>query len=134
MPKGALKVVSGLSVVVRALSTGGFTTGNRQTANSDVIHDHIRLCHYQIRAIAHIGVRIGARYVQHLGLTEGGETVGCPSGSRQLTPSGRSTEMISNCRSDANRQVLVERICEQSVWPSSTVVYALPSIVKAIAR
>ncbi len=72
----------------------------------------------EIRAIAHIGVRIGARHVKHAGTTERRETVGCSPGSRQLSPCGRSTEMISNGRSNANRNVLVKCV-GQNLLPTA---------------
>ena len=99
-------------MVVRALPTGSVTSGNPQPSESDVVHDHIRLRQHQIVAITCIGVRIGARHMEHAGTTEGGETVGGSSCSSQLSPGGRSAEMISDGRSDANRKVLIKCVGE----------------------
>jgi hypothetical protein len=54
----------------------------------------------------------GARHVEHAGTTEGGETVGSASCSSQLSPGGRSTEMISDGSPDANRKVVVKGVGE----------------------
>jgi hypothetical protein len=59
-----------------------------------------------------IGVRIGARHMEHAGMTEGGETMGGSSCGSQLSPGGCSTEMISDGRSNANRKVLVKGVGE----------------------
>ncbi len=99
-------------MVVGALPTGSVTSCNRQPSESDVVHDHIRLRQHQIVAVACIGVRIGARHVEHAGTTEGGETVGGSSCGGQLSPGGGSTEMISDGCSDANRKVLVKGVGE----------------------
>jgi hypothetical protein len=64
-------------------------------------------------AVACIGVLIGSRQVEHTGPTEGGETVGRSSCGSQLSPGGRSTEMISDRRPDANGKILVECVGEQ---------------------
>jgi hypothetical protein len=50
--------------------------------------------------------------VQHAGTTEGGETVGGSANGSQLSPSGRSAEMISNGRSDTDRMVLIKGVRE----------------------
>jgi len=94
--EGASKVANGLGVVVRVLPTGAITACHRQPSESDVVHDHIRLRQHNIVAIARIAVRTW--YVKHTGTTQGGETVGGSSGSRQLSPGGGSTEMISDGR------------------------------------
>jgi hypothetical protein len=57
--------------------------------------------------IARIVIAVGARHMEHAATTEGGETVGGSSGSSQLSSGGRSTEMISDRRTDTNRKVLV---------------------------
>ena len=110
IPKGASKVASGLGVVVGTLSTGSVTPRHGQSSESDVVHDHIRLRQHKIATIACIVVRIGARHVKHLGTTEGCETVGGSSSSRELGPGGRSTKMINDSCSYANREVLVKRV------------------------
>jgi hypothetical protein len=50
--------------------------------------------------------------MEHAGTTKGGETVGRSSGSGQLCTGGRSAEMISDGGTNADRQVLVERVGE----------------------
>ena len=50
--------------------------------------------------------------MEHAGTTEGGETVGGSSCGSQLSPGGRSAEMISDGCSDANRKVLVKGVGE----------------------
>jgi hypothetical protein len=47
---------------------------------------------------------IGARHMEHAGTTEGGETVGRSLCGSQLSPGGRSTEMIGDRRPDTNRR------------------------------
>ena len=70
------------------LPTGGVTAGDRQSPESDVVHDHIRLRQHQIAPVAYIGVHIRGRHVEHAGTTQRGETMGrSPCGS-QLTPRG----------------------------------------------
>jgi hypothetical protein len=44
--------------------------------------------------------------------TEGGETVGCPSSTSQLSPGRGSAEMISDGCSDANGRALIEGVGE----------------------
>ncbi len=95
-----------------ALPTCSVSAGNRQPPESNVVHDHIRLRQHQIVAVACVGVLIGARHVQHRGRTKGGEIVGCSSGSSELSSGGCSAEMVSDRRSDANRQVLVKCVGE----------------------
>ena len=112
IPERASQVPSGLGVVVRALPTGSVTSCNRQPSEPDVVHDHIRLRQHQIVAVACIVVAIGARHMEHAGTTEGGETVGGSSCGSQLSPGGRSAEMISDGRPDANRKVLVKCVGE----------------------
>ena len=99
-------------MVVGALPTGSVISCNRQTSEPDIVHDHVGLRQHQIVAVACIVFGIGARHMEHAGPTEGGETVGCSSCGSQLSPGGRSAEMISNRRSDANRKVLVTCIGE----------------------
>jgi hypothetical protein len=93
-------------------ATCSVTSCNREPSESDVVHDHIRLRQHQIASVARIVVAFGARHVQHLGTTEGGETMGGSSCRVELSPSRRSSEMISDGRSDTNREVLMERVSE----------------------
>jgi hypothetical protein len=99
-------------VVVRALPTGSITPGNRKPSESDVVHDHIRLSQHEIAAIPSIGIRIGTSHVKHAGTTEGRETVSGSSGSSQLSPGRRSTEMINDGCSDTYCKVLVKGVGE----------------------
>jgi hypothetical protein len=78
-------------VVVRALPASSVASRNRQSSKPDIVHDHIWLRQHQIAAIARIGVAIGARHIEHVGATEGGETVGRSSCRSQLGLGGRST-------------------------------------------
>ena len=112
IPERASQVSSGLGVVVRALATGRVTSCNPESSESDVVHDHIRLRQHQIVAITYIGVRLGARHMEHAGTTESSKAVGGPSGSSQLSPGGRSAEMISYGRTNANRKVLIKCLGE----------------------
>jgi hypothetical protein len=96
--------------VVGALPAGSVTSGHRQPSKSDVVHDHIRLRQHQVVAIACIVVTIGARHMEHTGMTESSKTVGGSSCGSQLSPGGRSIEMISDRRSDTNRKVLIKRV------------------------
>jgi hypothetical protein len=89
-----------------------FTSRDSQPSESDVVHDHIRLHQRQIIAIAHIGVRIRARHVQHTGTTESGETVGGSPGGSELSAGGDSTEMISNGCPDTDSEVQVKGVGE----------------------
>jgi hypothetical protein len=57
-------------MVVRALPTASITSRNGEAAESDVVHDHIRLRQHQIGAITRIRSRIGARHVKHAGTTD----------------------------------------------------------------
>jgi hypothetical protein len=88
------------------------TSCDRQSSESDVVHDHIRLSQHQIVPIACIGARIGTRHVKQAGTTEGGETVESSPGSVELSPGGGSSEMISDRCTDANGKILVKRIGE----------------------
>ena len=63
---------------------------------------------HQIVAVACIGVRIAQR-MQHTNATESRETVGGSSCSGELSSGGGSTKMITDCRRDANRKVVVKR-------------------------
>jgi hypothetical protein len=58
--------------------------------------------------------------MEHAAEAQGGQTVGGSSSSRQLGPSGRSTEMISNGRTDANSKVLVESVGENLLPTAQT--------------
>jgi hypothetical protein len=98
-------------VVVGALPAGSLIACHRQPSESDVVHDHIRLGQHQIVAVACIGVRL-ARHVEHAGTTEGCETVGGSSCGGELSPCRGPSEMISDCRSDTNGEVLVKRVGE----------------------
>jgi hypothetical protein len=118
IPEGASEVPSRLGVVVRALATGSVTSSNRQPSESDVVHDHIRLRQHQIGPIASIGVAISTRHVKHAGTAGRCETVGGSSSSGQLRPGGRSTEMISDGCTDANRKVLVKGV-GQNLLPTA---------------
>ena len=91
MPQRASKVPRGLGVVVGALPAGSVTTGNPKPSESNVVHDHIRLRQRKIAAVACVGVRIGARYMEHAGTTGSGETVRSSSGSGELSPGRSST-------------------------------------------
>ena len=72
-----------------------------------------RFCNrHQIGSVARIVVAFGARHVQHLGTTDVGETVGGSSCGVELSPSRRSSEMISDGRSDTNSKVLVKGVGE----------------------
>jgi hypothetical protein len=106
-------------VVVGALPTGSLSSRDRQPSQSDVAHDHIRFGQHQILAITYIGVRLG-RHVKHASKTEGGETVGCPSSSSELSPGRGSTEMISGHRSDANGKVLLKCVGESLLPPAES--------------
>jgi hypothetical protein len=83
-------------MVMGTLPTGSIISCNRQPSAPDIVHDHIRFHKRQVCAIAGIGVRVGARHVNHAGTTQGTKTVGGSPGSRQLSTSGRSSEMISD--------------------------------------
>jgi hypothetical protein len=67
----------------------------------------------QIGAITWIVVRIGARHVMHTSKTQIGETVGGSSGSGELSSGRCSAEMVSDRRSDANRQVLIKGVSQR---------------------
>jgi hypothetical protein len=105
-------------VVVGILPTGGGTSCNPQPSEPDLVHDHVRLRQYQIAAIACNGVRIGARRMEHAGTTQRGETVGESTCGGQLSPGGGSTEMISDRRTDADREILVKGVGE-NLLPTS---------------
>ena len=99
-------------MVVGTPATGSVTSCNPQPSESGVVHDHIRLRQHQMVALACIVVAIGARHMEHAGTTEGGEAVGGSSCGSQLSPGGRSAEMISDRRPDANDKILVKRFGE----------------------
>jgi hypothetical protein len=63
-------------VVVWTLPTGTVVPPNRQSPESGVVHDHVRLSQHQIAAIACIAVSIGSWHIEHTGVTQRGETVG----------------------------------------------------------
>jgi hypothetical protein len=79
-----------------ALPTGSGSSRHSQPSESNVLDDHIRLRQHEIVAITCIGIRLGARYVKHLGTTKSGETVGRSSRGNQLSPDRGSTKMISD--------------------------------------
>jgi hypothetical protein len=112
VPQGPSEVPGGLGVVVGTLSTGNVAPRDRQPSEPSVVHDHVRLRHHQIDPVACIAARIGARNVEHAGTTEGGEAVGSAASGGQLSTAGRSAEMISDGRSDADREMLVKRVGE----------------------
>ena len=64
IPERTFKVSGGLKLVVRARATGSAISGNRQSSESDVVHDHIRPGEHQIVVVACIVVRIGAWHVE----------------------------------------------------------------------
>jgi hypothetical protein len=117
IPKRAFKVPSGLGVAVGALPTGSVTSGKPQPSEPGVVHDHIWLREHQIVAITYIGVRL-VRHVKHTGTAEGSEAVGGSACGSQLSPCGGSTEMVSDRRSDADREVLVKGLGE-NLLPST---------------
>jgi hypothetical protein len=118
IPEGALKVASGLGVVVGALPASSVTSRYSQSSDPDVVHDHIRLRQHQIAAISRIGLCIGARRVQHLGTTKRGETMGGSSCGSELGPRGASTKVISDGCPYANRKVLIKGVGE-NLLPSA---------------
>jgi hypothetical protein len=63
--------------------------------------------------IACIGVAM-LRHVMHAGAAEVSETVGSSSSSSELSPGGRSAEMINDSRSDADGKILVKRVHEKT--------------------
>jgi hypothetical protein len=105
IPERASQVPSGLSVVVRTPPTRSLTSGKRQPPDSDVVHCDIQLREHQIGPVACIGFPIGARHMEHTGMTERGETVGGSPRGSQLSTSGGSTKMISDGCTDADREV-----------------------------
>jgi hypothetical protein len=105
IPERASQVPSGLSVVVRTPPTRSLTSGKRQPPDSDVVHCDIQLREHQIGPVACIGFPIGARHMEHTGMTERGETVGGSPRGSQLITSGGSTKMISDGCTDADREV-----------------------------
>jgi hypothetical protein len=99
-----------LGVVVGTLPTGSVTSRNCQSSESDVLDDQIRLRQHQIAAITYIAISIGARHVEDTGTAQRGETVSGSSCGVELSPSGRSTKMISDGCLDANRKVSIKRV------------------------
>ena len=99
-------------MVVGALPTGSLTSCNGQSSESDVVHDHVRPRQHEIGAVARVGVLFRARHVEHAGATQRGETVGCASRGGELSTAGSLTEMITDSRSDADGEVLVEGVSE----------------------
>jgi hypothetical protein len=67
---------------------GSVHARNRQPPESDIVHDHVRLSQHQIVVITALSVAIGTRHVQHLGRTEGGETMGGSSCGGELSTVG----------------------------------------------
>jgi hypothetical protein len=102
-------------MIVRALSTGSVAGCNRQSSESEVVHDHIRPRQHKISTLACGVVHIGAGHVEHAGATQGGETAGCPSRSRELGSCRGSAEVIGDGCSDADRKVLLQRVGENSL-------------------
>jgi hypothetical protein len=90
-----------LGVVVGTLPAGSFASCNRQSSESYVVHDHVRLCHDQVVAVARTCVRVGTRHMKHAGTTGGGETVRSSSGSGELGSVRGTSEMIGDGCSDA---------------------------------
>jgi hypothetical protein len=105
-------------VVAGTLTAASVISGNRQSSESNVVHDHIRLCQHQIAAVACIGIPIGAWHMQYAGPTGGGETVCGSSSSVQLSPGRGSTEMINDRRPDTNRKILVKGVGENLLPPA----------------
>jgi hypothetical protein len=99
-------------VVVGALPAGSLICLPPPASESDVVHDHVRLRQHQIVAITHTAISIGARRVQQLGTTDGGETVGGSSCGGQLSPGRAPAEMISDSCAYANGKVLIKSINE----------------------
>ena len=100
--------------------TTSVAAGNCESSESDIVHDHIRLRQHQIVAITYIGVRVGALHMKYTGTTESGETVGGSPGGGELSSGGRSTKMISDGCSYADRKILVKRVGE-NLLPSAPV-------------
>jgi hypothetical protein len=96
--------------VVRTPSTGSVTSCNPQSSESDAVHDHIRLRQRQIGAITRIGVHVRTGHVQHAGTTRRRKTVGSSSCGSKFSTVRCSAEMISDGRSDSDRQVLIKCI------------------------
>ena len=99
-------------MVVGARHTGSVTSRDSQPSKPDVIHDHIRPRQHQMVPIAGMIIRVGARHVKHTDPTLRGQTVSGSSCGSELSPSGGSTEMISDSRPDANRKVLIKGVRE----------------------
>jgi hypothetical protein len=78
----------------------------------NVVHDHTRLRQHQIAAIPCVGVQVRTRHMWHSGTTEDCEAVSPSSCGGELSPSGRSTETISDGCSDTDSNVLVKRVGE----------------------
>jgi hypothetical protein len=88
-------------MIADGLAAGSVAACHRQSSESAVVHDHVRLGKDEIVAITAIGVRVGARNMKHTGPVGSGQTMG----SRELSSGRGSTEMISNRCSHANRKV-----------------------------
>jgi hypothetical protein len=94
-------------------SNAGVPNAHSRTCRRlSVVHDRIRLRQHQIAAIARNIVTIDARHKQRAGTTEGGETVGGSSVSRELSPGRGRSEMISDGCPDANCEVGVKCVGE----------------------
>jgi hypothetical protein len=87
------------------LPTGSVTSCNRQSSDSDVVHDHVWLRQHQIAPIARVGVSFGAGHVQHAGTTEGGQTMGGSPCGGELSPRGSPSKMISDGCPDTDRKL-----------------------------
>jgi hypothetical protein len=120
IPERAFKVSSGLGVVVRALPTSCVPSCNLKPAEPDVVHDHIRLRQHQMVAVACIGVRVGARHMEHPGTTQRGETVGGSSCGGQLSSGRGPTKMISDGCAYANGKVLIKCLGEHLLPTAQT--------------
>jgi hypothetical protein len=58
IPEGTSQVPCALGVVVRALPAGSVASCNRQSSESDVVHDHVRFRQHQVAVIACVVVGI----------------------------------------------------------------------------
>jgi hypothetical protein len=90
-----------------SLATGSVTASNGQSAESDVVHHHVRLRQDKIVAVARVAVRLSARYMQRSGTTRCSKTVGGSSCRGELGTGGCPAEVISDGRADANREILL---------------------------
>jgi hypothetical protein len=103
------------------------TSGNRESSESDVVHDHVWLRQHPIVTVARIAVAVRTGHVKHTGMAEGGETVrtghakhtgmaeggetmGGSSCGGELSPGRGPAEMISNGCTYANRTMLIKGV------------------------